>query len=223
MAHNGEINTLKGNVNWMKTHEAGMESDLIENMDDLKPIIKSGNSDTASLDAAFELLVRTGRSLPIAKMMLIPEAWSKKSKIIPKAHREMYNYLNSLIEPWDGPAAIAACDGKWLVAASDRNGLRPLRYTITKDKLFFAGSETGMMASNKIKLRNLSGTMNSINSVYKYYNDKKTKDHLSANPIYKKFASNHIELSKMLNEIKEKHSFEGSDLRERQVSSRFYH
>ena len=111
----------------------------------LFPIIKSGNSDTASLDAAFELLVRTGRSLPIAKMMLIPEAWSKKSKIIPKAHREMFNFLNSTMEPWDGPAAIAACDGKWLVAASDRNGLRPLRYTITKDKLFFAGSETGMI------------------------------------------------------------------------------
>lgn len=134
IAHNGEINTLKGNVNWMKTHEAGMESSFIKNIDDLKPIIKSGNSDTASLDAAFELLVRTGRTLPVAKMMLIPEAWSKKNKIIPKAHRDMYNYLNSVIEPWDGPAAIAACDGKWVVAASDRNGLRPLRFTITKDK-----------------------------------------------------------------------------------------
>ena len=226
LAHNGEINTLRGNVNWMKTHEAGMETDLIENIEDLKPIIKSGNSDTASLDAAFELLVRTGRSLPIAKMMLIPEAWSKKSKIIPKAHREMYNYLNSLIEPWDGPAAIAACDGKWLVAASDRNGLRPLRYTITKDKLFFAGSETGMIPVSEdnilFKGRVGPGQMISLDlDKGKYYNDKKTKDHLSANPIYKKFASNHIELSKTLNEIKEKHSFEGSDLRERQFLAGF--
>ena len=99
IAHNGEINTIKGNVNWMKTHEAGFESELFENVDDIKPIIKANNSDTASLDAAFELLVRGGRQLPIAKMMLIPEAWSKKSKIISKAHRDMYNYLNSVIEP----------------------------------------------------------------------------------------------------------------------------
>ena len=76
------------------------------------------------MDAAFELLVRGGRDLPIAKMMLIPEAWSKKSKIISKLHRDMYNYLNSVIEPWDGPAAVAAFDGRWIVAASDRNGLK---------------------------------------------------------------------------------------------------
>ena len=221
IAHNGEINTLKGNVNWMKTHEAGMESNLIENIEDLKPIIKSGNSDTASLDAVFELLVRTGRSLPVAKMMLIPEAWSKKSKIIPKAHREMYNYLNSLIEPWDGPAAIAACDGKWVIAASDRNGLRPLRFTITKDKLFFAGSETGMIPVSEdnilFKGRVGPGQMISLDlDKGKYYNDSKTKDHLSSNPVYKKFASNHIELSQTLSTIKEKNNFEGTELRQRQ-------
>ena len=226
IAHNGEINTLKGNVNWMKTHEAGMESKLIENIDDLKPIIKSGNSDTASLDAAFELLVRTGRSLPIAKMMLIPEAWSKKSKIIPKPYREMYNYLNSLIEPWDGPAAIAACDGKWVVAASDRNGLRPLRFTITKDKLFFAGSETGMIPVSEenisFKGRVGPGQMISLDlDKGKYYNDEKTKNHLSSNPIYKKFASNHIELSKSLKNIKEKNNFEGTELRQRQFMAGF--
>jgi len=226
IAHNGEINTLKGNVNWMKTHEAGMESNLIENIEDIKPIIKSGNSDTASLDAAFELLVRTGRSLPVAKMMLIPEAWSKKSKIIPKAHREMYNYLNSLIEPWDGPAAIAACDGKWVVAASDRNGLRPLRFTITKDKLFFAGSETGMIpvAEDNILFKGRVGPGQMISldlDKGKYYNDSKTKDHLSSNPIYKKFSSNHIELSKTLSEIKEKNNYEGTELRQRQFMAGF--
>ena len=159
-------------------------------------------------------------------MMLIPEAWSKKSKIIPKAHREMYNYLNSLIEPWDGPAAIAACDGKWVVAASDRNGLRPLRFTITKDKLFFAGSETGMIPVSEdnilFKGRVGPGQMISLDlDKGKYYNDSKTKDHLSSNPIYKKFSSNHIELSKTLSEIKEKNNYEGAELRQRQFMAGF--
>ncbi|NBZ97820.1 MAG: glutamate synthase large subunit, partial [Proteobacteria bacterium] len=99
LAHNGEINTLKGNINWMKTHEQGLESDLYPNIEDLKPILKSGSSDTACLDAIFELLTRSGRLLPLVKMMLMPEAWSKRSKIIPQAYRDMYNYLNSVIEP----------------------------------------------------------------------------------------------------------------------------
>ncbi len=98
----------------MKTHEQGLESDLYPNIDDLKPILKSGSSDTACLDAVFELLTRSGRLLPLVKMMLMPEAWSKRSKIIPQAYRDMYNYLNSVIEPWDGPAAIAATDGNWI-------------------------------------------------------------------------------------------------------------
>ena len=221
LAHNGEINTLKGNVNWMKTHEAGMESDLFNNIDDIKPIIKANNSDTASLDAAFELLVRGGRGLPIAKMMLIPEAWSKKSKIISKAHRDMYNYLNSVIEPWDGPAAVAAFDGRWIIAASDRNGLRPLRYTITKDKMLFAGSETGMVhvSEDNIQYRGRVGPGQMISldlDKGKYFNDKKTKDHLASNPIYKEFASNHIELSKSFKSLKEKYHYDGQELRQRQ-------
>ena len=221
IAHNGEINTLKGNVNWMKTHEAGMESDLFDNIDDIKPIIKANNSDTASLDSAFELLVRGGRDLPIAKMMLIPEAWSKKSKIISKAHRDMYNYLNSVVEPWDGPAAVAAFDGRWIVAASDRNGLRPLRYTITKDKMLFAGSETGMVhvSEDNIQYRGRVGPGQMISldlDKGKYFNDKKTKDHLASNPVYKEFASNHIELSKNFKNLKEKHLFQGQELRQRQ-------
>ena len=222
IAHNGEINTLNGNVNWMKTHEAGMESDLFENIDDIKPIIKANNSDTASLDAAFELLVRGGRELPIAKMMLIPEAWSKKSKIISKAHRDMYNYLNSVIEPWDGPAAVAAFDGRWIVAASDRNGLRPLRYTITKDKMLFAGSETGMVhvSEQNIQYRGRVGPGQMISldlDKGKYFNDKKTKDHLASNPIYKEFASNHIDLSKNFKNLKEKNFYRGNELRQRQL------
>ncbi len=181
LAHNGEINTLKGNVNWMKTHEQGLESDLYPNIDDLKPILKSGSSDTACLDAVFELLTRSGRLLPLVKMMLMPEAWSKRSKIIPQAYRDMYNYLNSVIEPWDGPAAIAATDGNWILAATDRNGLRPLRYTITKDKILFAGSETGMVPVQEENIiyrgRVGPGQMIAVNlDEGVYYNDKKIKD-----------------------------------------------
>ena len=221
IAHNGEINTIKGNTNWMKTHEAGFESELFENIEDIKPIIKANNSDTASLDAAFELLVRGGRQLPIAKMMLVPEAWSKKSKIISKSHRDMYNYLNSVIEPWDGPAAVTAFDGRWIVAASDRNGLRPLRYTITKDKMLFAGSETGMVHvdEDNIQYRGRVGPGQMISldlDKGKYYNDKKTKDHLASNPIYKEFATNHIELTKTFKNLKEKNIYEGQELRQRQ-------
>ena len=221
LAHNGEINTLKGNVNWMKTHEAGFENQLIKNIDDIKPLIKSNNSDTASLDATFELLVRSGRTLPIAKMMVIPEAWSKKSKIIPKAHRDMYNYLNSVIEPWDGPAAIAAYDGKWIIAASDRNGLRPLRYTITKDKLIFAGSETGMVQIDESNILHRGrvgpGQMISLDlEKGKYFDDIKIKDKLSNNNIFKKFANNHIELDKHFKSLKEFNIFEGNELRQRQ-------
>ena len=221
IAHNGEINTIKGNTNWMKTHEAGFESELFDNIEDIKPIIKANNSDTASLDAAFELLVRGGRQLPIAKMMLVPEAWSKKSKIISKSHRDMYNYLNSVIEPWDGPAAVTAFDGRWIVAASDRNGLRPLRYTITKDKMLFAGSETGMVHvdEDNIQYRGRVGPGQMISldlDKGKYYNDKKTKDHLASNPIYKEFASNHIELTKTFKNLKEKNIYDGQELRQRQ-------
>ncbi len=151
IAHNGEINTLKGNINWMKVHEQEMFNPLFEDMENLKPVIPSGNSDSASLDNVFELLNMSGHSAPLAKLMLIPDAWSKKSKILPKDHLQLFNFLNSTMEPWDGPAAIAGTDNEWVIVATDRNGLRPLRYTITSDKLLFAGSETGMINLNEKK------------------------------------------------------------------------
>ena len=114
-------------------------------MENLKPVIPSGNSDSASLDNVFELLNISGQPAPLAKLMLIPDAWSKRSKTVPKNHQDLFNFLNSTIEPWDGPAAICATDAKWVLASMDRNGLRPLRYSITSDNLFFAGSETGMI------------------------------------------------------------------------------
>ena len=144
LAHNGEINTLKGNINWMKIHEQDMSSSLFKNVKDLKPVIRS-SSDSGALDNVFELLTHSGKLAPLIKLMMIPDSWSKRSKTVPKNHQDLFNFLNSTIEPWDGPAAICATDAKWVLAATDRNGLRPLRYSITSDDLFFAGSESGMI------------------------------------------------------------------------------
>ncbi|MDD9976464.1 MAG: glutamate synthase large subunit, partial [Boseongicola sp.] len=146
LAHNGEINTLKGNVNWMKSHEIRMASATFgDTAEDIKPIIANGASDSAALDSVFEVLVRAGRSAPMAKTMLVPESWSKQATELPQAWRDMYSYCNAVMEPWDGPAALAMTDGRWVCAGLDRNGLRPMRYTITGDGLLIAGSETGMV------------------------------------------------------------------------------
>ncbi|MFD1786106.1 glutamate synthase large subunit [Sphingomonas floccifaciens] len=143
LAHNGEINTIRGNKNWMLSHEIKMASIAFgERSEDIKPVIPAGASDTAALDAVFEAICRSGRDAPTAKLMLVPEAWSSD---MPKPHLEMYKYLASVMEPWDGPAALAMTDGRWAVAGMDRNALRPLRYTLTGDGLLIVGSETGMV------------------------------------------------------------------------------
>ncbi|MEQ9661131.1 MAG: glutamate synthase large subunit [Parasphingopyxis sp.] len=145
LAHNGEINTIRGNKNWMQSHEIKMASLAFgEHGEEIKPLIPAGASDTASLDAVFETKVRSGTSAPSAKLMLIPEAWQHEDDL-PEQHRAMYAYLASMMEPWDGPAALAMTDGKWVVAGLDRNALRPLRYTQTADNLLIVGSETGMV------------------------------------------------------------------------------
>ncbi len=145
LAHNGEINTLRGNVNWMAAHECRLDSPAFgERIEDLKPIIQPDSSDSAALDQVMELLVRGDRDLPTVKSMLMPEAWDDDSPI-PQARKDFYSYCNAVMEPWDGPAAICGYGGRWLVAGMDRNGLRPMRYTITEDGLLFAGSETGMV------------------------------------------------------------------------------
>ena len=154
LAHNGEINTLKGNVNWMKSHEIRMASTAFgETAEDIKPIVPSGSSDSAALDAVFEALVRAGRNAPMAKTMLVPETWSKQGKDLPDAWRDMYSYCNSVMEPWDGPAALAMTDGRWVCAGLDRNGLRPMRYVVTGDGLLIAGSETGMVPIDEATVR----------------------------------------------------------------------
>jgi len=145
LAHNGEINTIRGNKNWMKSHEIKMASLAFgENSEDIKPLIPAGASDTAALDAVFEAICRAGRDAPTAKLVLIPEAWQGAADM-PEAHRAMYEYLASVMEPWDGPAALAMTDGRWAVAGVDRNALRPLRYCLTSDNLLVIGSETGMV------------------------------------------------------------------------------
>lgn len=145
LAHNGEINTVKGNINWMRAHEPRMEAPAFHGFEgDIKPVIQDGSSDSAALDAVFEVVVRGGRDAPMAKALLIPESLHADSDL-PESHRGLIEYCNSVMEPWDGPAAIAAYDGRWVIGGMDRNGLRPMRYTITGDGLLLAGSETGMV------------------------------------------------------------------------------
>ena len=145
LAHNGEINTLKGNINWMSAHETRITHPFFnERINDLKPILDSDASDSASLDGAFELLVQTDRDMPMAKTMIIPEAWSNRSDISENL-KNMYAYCNAVIEPWDGPAAVCGNFGDWIISGMDRNGLRPLRYVLTDDDLLISGSEVGMV------------------------------------------------------------------------------
>ncbi len=145
IAHNGEINTLRGNINWMHAREAMLESDLFK--DDLKkllPIIHQEGSDSQIFDNCLEFLVLSGRSLPHAIMMMIPEPWSKHTSMDPKK-KAFYEFHSSLMEPWDGPASIAFTDGSKMGAILDRNGLRPSRYYVTKDDLVVMASEVGVL------------------------------------------------------------------------------
>ncbi|MBD3747644.1 MAG: glutamate synthase large subunit [Sphingopyxis terrae] len=153
LAHNGEINTIRGNKNWMKSHEIKMASLAFgEHSEDIKPVIPAGASDTAALDAVFETLCRAGRDAPTAKLILVPEAWATDEDM-PAAHKAMYSFLASVMEPWDGPAALAMTDGRWAVAGMDRNALRPLRYTLTADNLLVVGSESGMVLLPEASIR----------------------------------------------------------------------
>jgi len=145
MCHNGEINTVKGNCNWMNTRQGLFKSELFgDDIEKIFPIIQPGLSDSACLDQAVELLYHTGRSLPHVMMMLIPEAWQKHKTMSPEK-KAFYEYHSALIEPWDGPASIPFTDGSCIGAILDRNGLRPSRYVVTKDGYVVMGSETGIV------------------------------------------------------------------------------
>ena len=145
IAHNGEINTLRGNINWMRAREGLLRSDVLG--DDLKkilPIIREGGSDTATFDNVLEFLAMTGRSLPHAILMMIPEPWAGHESMRHEL-KAFYEYHASLMEPWDGPASIAFSDGRVIGAVLDRNGLRPSRYYVTKDGLVIMASEVGVL------------------------------------------------------------------------------
>jgi len=145
LSHNGEINTLKGNVNWMKAREKNIESKVFGNaLENIKPVILEDGSDSAILDNAFEFLVLSGRSLAHAAMMIIPEPWSGNHSISPEK-KAFYEYHSCLMEPWDGPASVTFTDGVQIGAVLDRNGLRPSRYYITKDDLVIMASEVGVL------------------------------------------------------------------------------
>ena len=146
IAHNGEINTLRGNVNWMKAREALLSSSLLgADIEKIFPIVHEGLSDSACLDSVLELLVMGGRSLPHAVLMLLPEAWEHNERLSPEL-RAFYQFHACLVEPWDGPACVTFTDGDQVGAVLDRNGLRPGRYWVTDDDLVMLASESGVFS-----------------------------------------------------------------------------
>jgi glutamate synthase (NADPH) large chain len=189
IAHNGEINTLKGNVNWMNARQSVLQSDLFgEDLQKVYPTIAPGGSDSASFDNAVELLFQAGRSLPHVMAMLIPEAWAGNPHM--KAEkRAFYEYHASLMEPWDGPAAIAFTDGRVVGATLDRNGLRPGRYVVTHDDLVVMASETGVLdiAPERIKTKGRlqPGKMFLVDTVEgRIVSDKEIKKRLASRQPY---------------------------------------
>ncbi|WP_170447150.1 glutamate synthase large subunit [Ruegeria arenilitoris] len=225
LAHNGEINTLKGNINWMKSHEIRMASATFgDYAEDIKPIIAGGSSDSAALDSVFEVLVRAGRSAPMAKTMLVPESWSKQAVELPQSWRDMYSYCNSVMEPWDGPAALAMTDGRWVCAGLDRNGLRPMRYVVTGDGLVIAGSEAGMVPINEASVKEKGalgpGQMLAVDMKKgKLYRDKQIKDKLAAALPFGEWVSKINDLDEKLAKVAEKPLFTGEELRKRQIAA----
>ena len=213
LAHNGEINTLRGNVNWMWARQSIMASPLLG--DDIKklfPIVTPGGSDSASLDNTVELLFQAGRSLPHVMAMLIPEAWSGNSHMRPEK-RAFYEYHASLMEPWDGPAAIAFTDGSSIGAVLDRNGLRPGRYVVTHDGVVVMASEAGVLdipaEQIKKKGRLQPGKMFLVDTVEgRIISDKEIKQQLSYRRPYAQWLhDNQITLE----QLPEPNRIQGSD------------
>ncbi|HWE52617.1 MAG TPA: glutamate synthase large subunit [Bryobacteraceae bacterium] len=203
VAHNGEINTVKGNVNWMHARQSVLESELFgADLKKLFPIIQAGGSDSASFDNALELLVQSGRSLPHAMAMMIPEAWDNNPHMSDQK-RAFYEYHCSLMEPWDGPAAITFTDGRIIGATLDRNGLRPARFLVTKDDMVVLSSETGVLPVNpedvKMKGRLQPGKMFLVDlEEGRIVSDKEIKEQLAfRNPYPEWLAQNQITLDNL--------------------------
>ncbi|MCX7892016.1 MAG: glutamate synthase-related protein [Burkholderiales bacterium] len=192
IAHNGEINTLRGNVNWLRARQGAISSPILgRDLDKIWPLIYPGQSDSASFDNALEMLVMAGYSLPHAIMMMIPEAWEAHSLMDP-SRRAFYEYHAAMMEPWDGPAAIAFTDGRSIGATLDRNGLRPARYVVTEDDLVIMGSECGVLPAPEEKIvkkwRLQPGKMFLVDLEQgRIIDDKELKDSLAAARPYKEW------------------------------------
>ncbi|HTW28079.1 MAG TPA: glutamate synthase large subunit, partial [Acetobacteraceae bacterium] len=227
LAHNGEINTISGNINWMKSHETRLASGALEEfVDDVKPVVQAGGSDTATLDNVFELLVRAGRDAPMAKTLMIPPSVGQDATM-PKPHRDLFLYCNSVMEPWDGPAAIAATDGRWVIAGLDRNGLRPLRYTITRDNLLIVGSETGMVKLDEVEIvekgrvgpgQTIGVDLEAADGA-RFQHDDELKDMLAARQPFGEWARRTVSIDHVVKtDAPEPVLFEGEALRRRQLA-----
>jgi glutamate synthase (NADPH/NADH) large chain len=206
VAHNGEINTVKGNFNWMRAREGVMQSAVLG--DDLKklfPLIYEGQSDTASFDNALELLVMAGYPLPQAMMMMVPEAWENHT-LMDQNRRAFYEYHAAMMEPWDGPAALAFTDGRHIGGTLDRNGLRPARYIVTDDDLVVMASESGVLPIPESKIiqkwRLQPGKMFLIDlDAGRIIGDKELKDtYANAKPYKQWINSVRIKLAELKNE-----------------------
>ncbi|MDE2047922.1 MAG: glutamate synthase subunit alpha, partial [Betaproteobacteria bacterium] len=195
VAHNGEINTVKGNYNWMRAREGAMKSPVLgDDLHKLWPLIYPGQSDTACFDNCLELLTMSGYPLAQAVMMMIPEAWEQHS-LMDERRRAFYEYHAAMMEPWDGPAAIAFTDGRQIGATLDRNGLRPARYIVTDDDLVVMASEVGVLPFPESKIvrkwRLQPGKMFLIDMEQgRIIDDKELKDQLAANKPYKQWIDN---------------------------------
>ena len=185
IAHNGEINTLRGNVNWLRAREGAISSPILgKDLDKLWPLVYPGQSDSASFDNALELLIMSGYSLSHAMMMLIPEAWENHTTM-DESRRAFYEYHAAMMEPWDGPAAVAFTDGRQIGATLDRNGLRPARYIVTDDNLVIMASEAGVLPIPEERIvkrwRLQPGKMFLVDTeLGRIVDDKELKDQLSA-------------------------------------------
>ncbi len=197
MCHNGEINTLRGNVSRMRSREELLKSDLFgDEIKNILPVILPGKSDSATLDMVVELLLMTGRSLPEVMMILVPEAW-EKNKEMSEAKKAFYEYHSCMMEPWDGPASIPFTDGNYIGAVLDRNGLRPSRYSVTKDGYVIMSSETGVvsLAPENIELhgRLEPGKMFLVNMEEgRIINDEEIKEEIARRYPYKKWLDNNL-------------------------------
>jgi len=152
MGHNGEINTIRGNRQWMESRESVLKSDQLGNLNELYPIVQPGMSDSASLDNVLEFLVMSGKSLPHAMAMLVPESWNQKNPISDNL-RAFYEYHSTFMEPWDGPACLLFSDGRYAGGMLDRNGLRPARYLVTHDDIMIIASETGTVEFEPARIK----------------------------------------------------------------------